>query len=571
MLRSLKKLLNNAQDNEEELSDGARARQEVLRCLLRRPIQIGEEEYESLLGEVYEMAEELLESAPLKKEKIENDTARHRQKGARWDEMGFQANAPDREFRGGGMLGLHCLHFALKKTPNICKQIIRGPFPFAAASINMTLVVARLCGVARPGSADEDAVDPLAEVGEGSKSMANRCQKLLEDSHDGFFLVHCAALEALERARFDVDAGPMDFAACAAAARDEVAVLLSHQPSSGEALQNIAHQIPKRVSGFLIILTAIPSTQMLDEDDIDNIERKHSAHNSAHNVISEKASSSGFGAILTAIHSSSTSGIGKISRKGNYYVSLSTGILKWYDEVHSHFGRTNSKVAIPLAAPLGTLRLRPSMTIKFNRPNKTLSIYSLREPIKPLFSAIALDATDMERWCVALTEHVALGGALRDGKLAKGATQKPTLTDDDLQPDQRYFKVIETIGIYVRSAPDIAATRTGHALMPGDLVYATKRIRVQDERAGPHGRSFLQIVLNSPFIGATTNNNNDLSSSVAIGFVMEHHPQTFAPIMLQVDPPPTSSVSSVTKNMSDEEEESRKNHLDYCNASDVHT
>jgi hypothetical protein len=191
----------------EPLGEAARARLEVLRGLLRSPVVVGDDEYEGLLARVYEMA-----MALVARDADEGDAAspNHRDaaSAAGWEALGFQAAAPDREFRGGGMLGLHCLVYALEHHAGACRALLRGPFPFAAASINMTLVAARLAGVVEEGADDDVAADPFLAGADPDnyaaerarrralKSTAARCAPLLGAAHEGFFELHCAALEA---------------------------------------------------------------------------------------------------------------------------------------------------------------------------------------------------------------------------------------------------------------------------------------------------------------------------------------------------------------------------------------
>ena len=199
-----------------EMSDAARARLEVLRSLLRTPVVVGDDEYEGLLARVYDLAMGLAEA--------EDDGAReappppgsgsvtprggHRAEASRagWERIGFQAAAPDREFRGAGMLGLHCLIYVLEQRPDCCRGCLRGPFPFAAASINMTLVAARIAGVVEEGTDDDVAADPFALGEDGASERARaaalkhssvRISQLVGSAHEGFFELHCAAPEAL--------------------------------------------------------------------------------------------------------------------------------------------------------------------------------------------------------------------------------------------------------------------------------------------------------------------------------------------------------------------------------------
>ncbi|KAJ8599806.1 hypothetical protein CTAYLR_003997 [Chrysophaeum taylorii] len=399
------------------LSEGAKARQEVLRTLLRTPACVGDAAYEELLAQVYVAAMSLAGV----------EACGHRDPCASWDAIGFQAAAPDREFRGGGMLGLHCLAFALEHRADACRAVIEGPFPFAAASINMTIVVARLAGVLEP---EEGHLDPLGI--RNFRVSESRARFLLESSSRGFFELHVAALEALERARRDVDAGPMDFAGCAAAARDEVAVLLAHEPRDVPSLRRLVAAVPRRAAGFLVVFGG------------------------------------GRGA----------------SRK---WFTLSTGTLRWYAEadVHAHDARS-AAVALDPGKPAGTLRLAPGTTVKFNQDVGSFSVYT--PDGATALHALAADKSDMERWCVALTEHAAL--AEIDDALALARDVRATIASEPLDAT---FKVVETIGIYVRSAPDVAATRTGKALMPGDEVGICERRRLDDPSAGPRGRAFLKL------------------------------------------------------------------------------
>ena len=116
-------------------------------------------------------------------------------------------------------------------------------------------MAARLAGVVEESTDDDVAVDPFALGDDGVSESARRAalrhsslrvSHLLGSSHEGFFELHVAALEALERARRDVDAGPMDFAGCAAAARDEVGVLAAHEPRDVASLKRLVASVPPR-------------------------------------------------------------------------------------------------------------------------------------------------------------------------------------------------------------------------------------------------------------------------------------------------------------------------------------
>ena len=200
-------LTNGQQKTEDAMTDAARARLEVLRSLLRTPVRVGDDEYEGLLSRVYDSAMALVEAdAPAPAVGTPKRDHRCEASRAGWEAIGFQAAAPDREFRGAGMLGLHCLIYALEHRPEACEASLRGPFPFAAASINMTLVAARIAGVVEEGTDDDVAADPFALGEDGASERARaaalkhssvRISQLVGSAHEGFFELHCAAPEAL--------------------------------------------------------------------------------------------------------------------------------------------------------------------------------------------------------------------------------------------------------------------------------------------------------------------------------------------------------------------------------------
>ncbi|KAJ1455080.1 hypothetical protein M885DRAFT_521025 [Pelagophyceae sp. CCMP2097] len=482
------------------LSDGARERLASLRELMRTPVQIGGEEYESLLARVYEKATGLLrDPGELSPPPADAPGARcggtdggvwfHRSEAAAagWAVVGFQATAPDREFRGGGMLGLHCLVYALEHHAEACAALLAGPFPFAAASINMTLVAARLAGVARMGAdggaacvvdefADEDAVS--------RRRRARHAAALLASGAGAFYELHAAALGALERARRDVSATQMDFAGCAAAARDEVAVLLAHAPRSAAELRGLVDAVPRRRSGFLEA-SLLPAGRR---------------------------------------------------RRGCKWFALSTGTLRWYDEaeVHSH-SKHSAAIALNPGTPAGLLRLQPSMSVKFRNDARTLSISECAAPGSPVLAClVAQSEMEMQQWCIALAEHISLT-AHAAGRALVAAAPKPTLASDALYEAKalgQRFRVCEAVGIYVRTAPDVAATRTGRALMPGDVVTVIERRRIEDASAGPRGRSFLLLLPGGPSELPAEDGAADKAASSG-GWVMEHHPTSYEPILVR--------------------------------------
>lgn len=71
-----------------------------------------------------------------------------------WRDLGFQSDDPQHEFRGTGMLGLQCLLHFVAAHPATARALMRSPMPFAASSINVTGLVARLVGLTAPTEGD---------------------------------------------------------------------------------------------------------------------------------------------------------------------------------------------------------------------------------------------------------------------------------------------------------------------------------------------------------------------------------------------------------------------------------
>ena len=91
-------------------------------------------------------------------------------------------------------------------------------------------------------------------------------------------------------------------------------------------------------------------------------------------------------------------------------------------------------------------------------------------------SFVADEARDMERWCVALTEHCALAAIDLSQRLEAG-----TVVSSEKFEAVPYV-VDAAVGIYVREAPDVAAPRTGRGLMPGEEVEIVERVVVDDAK-----------------------------------------------------------------------------------------
>ena len=321
---------------------------------------------------------------------------------------------------------------ALEHHPQTCEKLLEGPFPFAAASINMTLVAARLAGVASANDALKASIGD-----EAPQDAPKHCRSLLATSHAGFFEVHALALDALERARKDVDASAMDFMGCASAAREEVSVLLSHAPRDVEALKKLARAVPRRRSGFLT-MRAVASNFLL-----------------------------------------------KLNREPvRRFFVLSTGRLNWYEERDVHSSARSAATLLAPGRPAGSLVLDGDATVRFRVEEKSFSV--INKAGKQLLWLIADEARDMELWCVALTEHCAL--AAIDLSLQLG--EEATVVSSEKFEEPLPYVVDAAVGIYVREAPDFAAPRTGRGLMPGEEVDIVERAVVHDSKGG---RTFLRL------------------------------------------------------------------------------
>lgn len=59
-----------------------------------------------------------------------------------WKQIGFQNKNPRTDFRGGGILSLHCLRYFIKKYPELFKQMLKDGseyFFISLSSINVTV------------------------------------------------------------------------------------------------------------------------------------------------------------------------------------------------------------------------------------------------------------------------------------------------------------------------------------------------------------------------------------------------------------------------------------------------
>ena len=152
----------------------------------------------------------------------------------------------------------------------------------------------------------------------------------------------------------------MDFAGCAAAARDEVAVLVAHEPPDVAGLTRLRASVPRRRSGFLV------------------------ARKSPRGAGAAAAFPFRFAA----------------KPRRSFFV-LSTGHLRWYDEANVHSNRAGGSAATLLdpGAPAGQLRLRGSMTVKFRHEQRSFSVIEGDGPA--ILWVDAPDHREMEQWCIA--------------------------------------------------------------------------------------------------------------------------------------------------------------------------
>ena len=273
--------------------------------LLRAPVCPGNEEYEDLLLRLYNAT--LREGGPVEESALALDfvdvgddeaaAAPHRSSasGRGWERLGFQAKQPDREFRGAGMLALHCLvYIAERHHTDVVSAFLADangeddaggdggapptspplPFPFAATSINMTLAVAKMLGITAEstppaasgfslggalgfggsgsGGTDSGSVTSDEPGGDAVRRRRSACATLLE-TRVGFYELHSAALAMFVRVARETKAGCFDFAGCFDAACDEFDALLAHAPTSAHDLWSLVRAMPARKAGFLAI------------------------------------------------------------------------------------------------------------------------------------------------------------------------------------------------------------------------------------------------------------------------------------------------------------------------------
>ena len=200
-------------------------------------------------------------------------------KSPHWRVVGFYSDKPGLvDFRGAGQLGLSCLLHACRHHPTTAATLLRRTrLPFAAVSLNATLLVASLMGVAQQAPLAHDSrgsvgaatkepqqavlqnilpwrwlippaplktsppdppaptVLPATTIQYAARPQAEVHQFLLMSYDDnnngddciGFLELHSLALHAVARVAVDSDASAMDFAAVLAAAEEDLRALLA--------------------------------------------------------------------------------------------------------------------------------------------------------------------------------------------------------------------------------------------------------------------------------------------------------------------------------------------------------
>jgi len=114
-------------------------------------------------------------------------------RAVRWKDMGWQRDDPRSDFRGGGLLCLENLVFMAERSPGTFRRLMdkaRVPrsepdYPFAAAGVNVTVLVTDLLGLDKIGTA------PVTPEACGFV-------ELLKAGGDAFDRVYCAAMDLLD-------------------------------------------------------------------------------------------------------------------------------------------------------------------------------------------------------------------------------------------------------------------------------------------------------------------------------------------------------------------------------------
>jgi hypothetical protein len=360
-----------------------------------------------------------------------------------WMEVGFQSEDPAVEFRALGVWGMECVLHSLRFRPATAVNLLNSKIPLVAAAINVSLLVANLLSVVKSTLISSTLEHPGPRVylllpaqtragkhleapsGRESREMGCRirgnrnCSSSSSTStsttssensseghaneilkrDSGFLAITSVALSLISRVAEDTGASIMDFSALLHATREDLCMLLcleghglfSRPPSSAQELWERCHLIPKRRAGPVLCF-------QFD----DAAKKKREA---------------------------------KLLARRSIWITLANGKLRVYnkDALLDEIG--SSTVAAIAKLPDSELLLTPSSKVSIDQQKLRIKVVARTEAEQesgigesdsfdsrfeagtkmsdcPLslrsFSFVCHSLSALDRWGVALTEHIAL-------------------------------------------------------------------------------------------------------------------------------------------------------------------
>ncbi len=121
-----------------------------------------------------------------------------------WREVGFQTKNPRTDFRGSGIMGLHCLRYFVSKYPELFKQMVSTGseyFFISLSSINITVSALQADSLKHFMIAyfylnKEGVSEEMLRFRAGRREFKNFCA-LISENKRGFYEVHCFAFRFL--------------------------------------------------------------------------------------------------------------------------------------------------------------------------------------------------------------------------------------------------------------------------------------------------------------------------------------------------------------------------------------